>query len=274
MHLPPKQDLVLKASVILLVGAVAFAGASRIRPDAPLRVEPLTQKQTVATNLSPPTEPATPVVPANKIVVDVAGEVVHRGTVTLSEDARAEDAIKAAGGMKPTADVDAVNLAAKLADGDQVYVPPKNRAKSSSTKTIRGSKRTRSTKVKLPKATLAEKVSAKPTTLKPAGSDIVYVDLRPDENAGLPPFPDGKTHEPVRNGPRDAAPSAKTSDKVDLNRCQESDLLTVPGIGPSTARKIIAYRNLKGRILSIDDLLQIPGIGPKKLEKMRPYFRL
>jgi competence protein ComEA len=57
------------------------------------------------------------------IEIHVGGWVVAPGVITIPEDAIVADAIKAAGGFKPGADSDAVNLAASLADGQQVIVP-------------------------------------------------------------------------------------------------------------------------------------------------------
>lgn len=61
---------------------------------------------------------------------------------------------------------------------------------------------------------------------------------------------------------------------VDLNTAGERALLTLPGVGPSTARAIIAHRTANGRFRSVDDLLQVKGIGPKKLEALRPYAKI
>lgn len=57
------------------------------------------------------------------ITVYVAGWVSRPGLVELSEGARLADAIAAAGGLLPGAEVAAVNLAAPLMDGEQVTVP-------------------------------------------------------------------------------------------------------------------------------------------------------
>lgn len=60
---------------------------------------------------------------ATAVVVHVAGAVVSPGLYRLGPDARVADAIDAAGGLAAEADLDAVNLAAKVADGERVYVP-------------------------------------------------------------------------------------------------------------------------------------------------------
>ncbi|GAB1513705.1 helix-hairpin-helix domain-containing protein [Actinophytocola sp. KF-1] len=62
----------------------------------------------------------------SSIVVSVVGRVTRPGLVTLSEGARVADALRASGGPVPGADLGALNLARKLADGEQIYVgvPP------------------------------------------------------------------------------------------------------------------------------------------------------
>jgi len=63
------------------------------------------------------------VVEAPKIVVHVAGEVVAPGVVTLDEGARVADAIAGVGGATPDAQLEAINLARVLVDGEQIKVP-------------------------------------------------------------------------------------------------------------------------------------------------------
>src|SRR4051812_16454496 len=60
---------------------------------------------------------------AQVIWVDVAGAVRRPGLYSLPTGARVAAALERAGGARTRADVTAVNLAAKLADGQQVLVP-------------------------------------------------------------------------------------------------------------------------------------------------------
>ena len=57
------------------------------------------------------------------VVVDVAGAVAHPGVYRLPSGARVTDAVQRAGGETGAAQLEAINLAARLADGQQVVVP-------------------------------------------------------------------------------------------------------------------------------------------------------
>jgi competence protein ComEA len=61
--------------------------------------------------------------------------------------------------------------------------------------------------------------------------------------------------------------------QVNLNTATAEQLDLLPGVGPATAAKIIAYRD-KRPFQSVRQLLRIKGIGPKRLEAMLPYLVL
>lgn len=56
--------------------------------------------------------------------------------------------------------------------------------------------------------------------------------------------------------------------KININTADETLLCELPGIGPSLAKKIIAYRNEHGRYSSINELTKISGIGEKILQSI------
>jgi competence ComEA-like helix-hairpin-helix protein len=59
---------------------------------------------------------------------------------------------------------------------------------------------------------------------------------------------------------------------VNINTADSTQLQLVPGIGPSTAEKILQMRKSYGAFKSVNDLMAIRGIGPKRLEKMKKYL--
>jgi len=142
---------------------------------------------------------------APALVVHVVGAVRHTGLYELREGSRIDDAIRKAGGAKPRADLGLVNLAAPVADGQQVLVPGR---------------------------------------------------ASPDAPQG-----DG------------AAPTAPTG-PVHLNTATLEQLDELPGVGPVTAGKILAYRDEHGAFQSIDELDAVPGIGPARLEELRQLVAL
>lgn len=70
-----------------------------------------------------PSSPAADGSPAAELVVHVSGAVASPGVVRLPAGARVDDALRAAGGALPEAELAAVNLARPVADGEQIHVP-------------------------------------------------------------------------------------------------------------------------------------------------------
>jgi competence protein ComEA len=70
--------------------------------------------------------------PPAGVVVDVVGAVMHPGLVTVGAGARVADAVAAAGGGRPDADLDQVNLAQPLTDGVRVLIPVVGQAPATS----------------------------------------------------------------------------------------------------------------------------------------------
>lgn len=66
-----------------------------------------------------PVESTSPV----SIAVYVCGQVVNPGVVYLAESARVVDAVTAAGGLTEDADAEYINLAARVTDGEKIYIP-------------------------------------------------------------------------------------------------------------------------------------------------------
>jgi competence protein ComEA len=96
------------AAVVLFLLLIRHLGGGGSAAPAVTPVRPVAKPKAVASKL---------------LVVDVAGAVRRPGLYRLRSGSRIDDAITAAGGPKPKAQLGAVNLAAPLADGEQVVVP-------------------------------------------------------------------------------------------------------------------------------------------------------
>jgi competence protein ComEA len=64
-------------------------------------------------------------------------------------------------------------------------------------------------------------------------------------------------------------PGMASDGRVNLNTADAATLDTLPGVGPATAAKILAWRERNGRFESIEDLLDVGGIGEAKLDALR-----
>ena len=61
---------------------------------------------------------------------------------------------------------------------------------------------------------------------------------------------------------------------VDINKATANDLQKLPGIGPSLAKQIVAYREKHGPFRRVEDLMAIKGIGFKKWKEIKPHVRV
>src|ERR671936_912131 len=98
------------ALVLILLAGRFVLGAGTTTPAAPLPPPPA--DSTGAAGL-----------PSGRVVVDVVGAVRQPGLYRLEQGSRIADAVARAGGATRKADVAMINLAAPLADGEQVVVP-------------------------------------------------------------------------------------------------------------------------------------------------------
>ncbi len=153
------------------------------------------------------------------ITVHIIGEVKYPGVVVLKEGSRVVDAIEAAGGETDDADLNSLNLAYMLNDGEKIYVPNKQETKDENKNYIE---------------------EGGGTNISQAGTD--------------------------QNNSK--------NEKININTAGEDELMKITGIGESTAKKIIEYRNQNGRFKTIEDIKKIPGIGDSKYNNMKEEIRV
>jgi competence ComEA-like helix-hairpin-helix protein len=71
--------------------------------------------------------------------------------------------------------------------------------------------------------------------------------------------------------PEAAPPGVLEGGRIRVNDASARDLETLPGIGPSLARRIVEERSARGPFRRPDDLLRVKGIGPKTLRRLIDY---
>jgi competence protein ComEA len=99
------------------------------------------------------------------------------------------------------------------------------------------------------------------------GADLALINL-------AAPVADGaQVLVPRRSGPgvpgAPAPPGGVPAGPVSLNSATLEQLDALPGVGPSTAQKILDYRTRHGAFRAVEELDAIPGIGPARLEQLR-----
>ena len=58
-------------------------------------------------------------------------------------------------------------------------------------------------------------------------------------------------------------------DIININTADKVELTNLPGIGESTANKIISYREENGKFKNIEEIKNVPGIGDAKFESIK-----
>lgn len=116
----------LAATALAVIAVVA--GGTWLLQGSPGRAEdqlPFANRSTstIVTASAGPTVVVPTTLAASSVVVYVTGAVIVPGVYTLGPEGRVTDAIAAAGGPAPQADLGVVNLAAIAHDGERIYVP-------------------------------------------------------------------------------------------------------------------------------------------------------
>lgn len=177
--------LITLINVIMLGGVTFF-----------LRRPPSSDVLTIA-----PTATPLPTPTPRPLQVYVSGAVTHPEVYELPTESIIKDAIEAAGGATSEADLDRINLALSVANGQHIYVPRQGE----------------------------ESLPISPPT-EPSGTT-----------------------------------GGTAGGKININTASQSEIETLPGIGPSKAQGIIENRPYD----SIEEIQKVPGIGEVIFQKIR-----
>ena len=100
------------------------------------------------------------------------------------------------------------------------------------------------------------------TTVKLQDGDYYYL-----------PIPGEAIPETASNAPGNLTTgNSGISYPLDLNTATQEELESLPGIGPSKAADIIAYRDEHGPFATVEDLANVTGIGDATVESLRDYL--
>ncbi len=180
----------------------------------------------------------------NKIYVYITGEVNVPGVVILDEGSRIADAINAAGGTTAKANVTKVNLVYVLDDGMKVNIPNNDDLKNNP--------------------------NFEYITLNSGDGGI---DDYRDVGYGAESSSDGGgSGSASGSGPGSGSGNYKKHSVVNINTATQTELESLPGIGPSLALKIINYRKENGKFSSIEEIKCVSGIGESKFETLKRFI--
>jgi competence protein ComEA len=169
------------------------------------------------------------------------------GVYHLPPQARADDAVKAAGGATEDANLDAVNLAAHLQDGKQLYIP---------------------THKEHPTGGADDQIDAS----QPDATSAVSPTSRPTVQAhGSPRKGAGSRGRSTSHGNKLTTPGQGT---VNINTASAEELQRLPGVGPGMAARIIEFRKENHGFANAEQLMDVSGIGEGRYAKMKPFVRV
>ncbi len=263
-----KYPLFALVSVALLAGVAALL-IQRPKPTTITIIPPEPTPIPSATAI--PSSTPTP----SPYTVYITGAVATpEALVTLEYGSRVVDALAAAGGARPEADLARVNLAQLLQDGDHVHVP--TRAAETEARSTLAVRVVTATPGQCTVYVVGE--VGKPETLValPCGSrvqDAITAAGGATENADLARVNLGQVlndgdlvYVPPREGELMETPTPNRPPLIHINTATAQELEALPGIGPSLAEAIVTYREENGPFASVEALDDVPGIGPAKLE--------
>ena len=70
------------------------------------------------------------------------------------------------------------------------------------------------------------------------------------------------------------SPKPPPLNSLDLNKATQAELMTLPGIGPTLAERIVKYREENGPFADVSEIQEISGIGEKRYERIKQWIRV
>jgi competence protein ComEA len=86
--------------------------------------------------------------------------------------------------------------------------------------------------------------------------------------------PAGEVRDGGGGGGGGSSGGTGSSTPLDLNRATQAQLEELPGVGPVTAGKIMAWRDEHRRFSRVEELQEVDGIGPKTYAQLAPHVRV
>lgn len=98
----------------------------------------------------------------------------------------------------------------------------------------------------------------------------------PSKNESADTAPETKTNsvKPASSKKNSTKTPATPKKRIAINSANASELATLPGIGPTTAQRIIDYRSKHGPFRDTRELLNIPRLGVKTYKELEPFITL
>jgi competence protein ComEA len=258
------EQIVVALLLLAILAALGVMAARRGRGVLTRQEAPLLQS---AATTGPQPLDAAPATGGGPVVY-VVGAVQRPGLYTLAPGARLHDALQAAGGPRADGAPQALNLADRAIDGQRIEVPT-----TTEYQRLRASQ---------PAHPLVTTPAPRTTTRQPANrsahAGAPAMSARPAPAQPYAGLVTAESTAPANTATATVTSAAVTAVKapaiVHLNSATQAELETLPGVGPSTAQKILDYRAANGPFKAVDDLDNVKGIGPAKLEKIRPFAAL
>lgn len=190
-----------------------------------------------------------------EIAVHICGAVNQPGVYYLNENQRLYEGIQKAGGFRQDAEENYLNQAMVLEDGMKIIVPTKEEVNlEENLKTESQRMKDKETENKGDTGNSSDSYILSQNTTEELAAESGYLQKKDrKQNAD------------------EADVSEKQNGKVNLNTADETLLCTLPGIGESRAKSIIAYRQEHGLFQKTEDVMKVSGIKQAAYEKMKDY---